>query len=394
MRIASISDIHLGAALAGRVQGGRPVRQVDIETALDAAVGGIIAHGCAVVLICGDVFDVVSPCTAAKLAYLRAMQMLSDNGIEVVVIGGNHEVPRTAGVVCPNRLAEGMDLVQVVSEPGPRPSMVSSRIAYFCAPFQALAGEQVIVPEADPNADVNILLIHAAVRSSARPDALPRMYGGPTSYDVARAGGFDIVACGDFHEFRVLAAPYGWTGGMVSQDGTAPSLAFYSGSLERVSSNIWSESAPKGWVLVDTDARTLEFVRVPTRPMIDFGTGDFHEGSVNEVCADVVNGSLESILADPNTADALVRLTAPNFPREEKDRIDWRLVQALKQRCVLFNLDIRFADREQREFVDRRRRAAHSLADDARLYAEDFAPPVRERFLTHLGLDAEVPAHV
>lgn len=400
MKIAALSDLHLGARLPGRTEGGRSIREMDVERAWKTAVQRCMQQNVELVLIAGDVFDTVTPPTHAKAAFIEGVRDLSDSGAWVVVIGGNHETPKTAGVLSPNMLVAGMRRVAVVEEPGPvrlrlsGPHALMQSVCIWCAPYQALAGERVIVPTPDPAADVNILLIHAAVRSSARPGTLPAMYGGPTSYDVARAEGFDVVACGDFHERRVLAPdfltplddrrsppvpsdlPYRW-------DDKAGPLAFYPGALERVTSNVWDETAPKSFCIVDTDERTLVFHEVPTRPMFSYSLDEWTMGGPGDVST--LDAALLELGNVDHTADALVRLVVEDFPRSERDGIDWRLANQLKQRCVHFHLDVRYAATEAADLGDRRGRQGRTLEQEATDFFAGDEPAVRDLALGFLG---------
>ncbi|MBW3569682.1 MAG: metallophosphoesterase [Gemmatimonadetes bacterium] len=406
MRIASLADTHLGFAGPGRSEGGRAVREIDVERAFSAALDRVVERQPDLVTFGGDNFHSVVPSTAAKIAWRDGLQrILDETSAHVVVVGGNHCTPRTSGVVSPNMLAPRHERMHVERAPGGVYLVPGAAVHGFGCSYLNRPG--VVVPEPVPDA-LNVLLIHAAVRSSARPDAVSKYYAGPDAYDVARAQGFDVVACGDFHEFRLLAGaepetPEVLAGWADTHGFTGGPLAFYSGSIERTSSDIWSEHAPKGFVFVDTDARTLEFVEVPGRPMFDWSGEDVrwgHEAGVAREngleapdwsrsdplgCADL-NECLRVIAADPRTGDALVRLRVDDFPRAERDGIDWLLVGELQRRCVLFRLDIRHPEAERVEFTDRRERAPHTLEGDARLFFAEDEPPVQRACFDALGL--------
>lgn len=436
MLIACISDPHLGFRGAGREQGGRSIREVDVERAWLTACRQVAKMGADLLTIAGDVFHTVTPSTYAKAAYLDGLRTVTATGAQVVVIGGNHETPRTSGVMSPNQLAAGLPRVHAVHTAtvlrlrvGRFGRHLAQPVAVHCYPFEVMTGERTMVPEPEADVDVNIMLIHAAVRSSGRPGALPPLYGGPTAYDVSRAPGFDVIHCGDYHEFRVLSAPSDMpcpvcgplNGGHhacpssecpcgtcghprhIHAGGRCPAapaptsgpLAFYSGSLERTSSNIWQEVERKGWVLVDTDAQTLEFVEVPTRPMhstslAELGYGPACAGMVNEVLDVFAKGASMRDL----TTDALVRLVVDGFPRQERDLIDWSLVRLISARAVLFNLDLRYRERDGREFGDRRAAPAATLEAMFQAHFADAPEAVRECAAGHMGYGAPTATEV
>jgi DNA repair exonuclease SbcCD nuclease subunit len=401
MRIAALSDLHLGYRGAGRTENGRSIRERDVERAWKRAVQGIVDRDVDLVLIAGDTFDTVVPSTAAKAAFLEGLARLATRFCPVVIVGGNHETARTHGVLSPNALGELVSAnVILLNAPGAHQTgSTRGGESYDVQGFgySCLGREGVLTPEPLGGYDVNILLIHAAVRSSARPGWPNPYYGGPGAFDVARAEGFDIVACGDYHEFSVLCgAQSTMPGGFMSSSPdlvlppwhsyphrfTGGPVAFYPGSLERVSSNIWSEAAPKGWVLVDTEARTLEFVEVETRGMFDCSVdcGGPAYG---------LNDLFRELLGMERTAEALVRAHVEPLPRALRDTIDHGLVRQLHQRCVHFRLDVEWVGDDAQGEVRTEQRGL-SLEDLVEQYAEGEDPAVAARMRVFLGLGEPV----
>jgi hypothetical protein len=276
--------------------------------------------------------------------------------------------------------------VRVVEKPGAVVRVEGA--AVHCFGYGVLGREGVAVPEPVPGV-LNILLIHAAVRSSARPGWPNPYYGGPGAFDVARAEGFDIVAAGDYHEHAILSAPTGWrldgygSEGFTQCQPLAP-VAFYPGSLERVSSNIWSEAAPKGWVLVDTDARTLKFVEVETRAAYSCDLANLCE----QQSVEGLNLALTHLIAEVGYSDSLLRMRA-TLPASERSSLDHSLVRQLHQRCVHFRLDVEWVGDEAQGEVRAEQRGL-SLEDLVEQYAEGEDPAVAARMRAFLGLGEPV----
>src|SRR5690606_2352784 len=112
-------------------------------------------------------------------------------------------------------------------------------------------------------------------------------------------------------------------------------FAFYSGSIERTSSNIWDEHLPKGFVVFDTDLQLARFVEIPTRRMLQCDLGDFDlppgvgAEEVNRCLAQMVQAGHPTL-----DRDALFRFRVDAFPRSERDLIDWAAVRELRERHV------------------------------------------------------------
>ncbi len=261
-RGAALADLHLGVRQFQATVDGRNTREVDTESAWYAAISAIISEKVDLVTIAGDVFHHPRVSDYAKKAFLVGIRTLLESGAEVIVLQGNHDAGRTADVLPPIRLAEAPRL-HVITEPSWVPFVTEGgeEVVVSCYPYTALQDLPAYKLEPNPTADVNILLMHAAVKGSAEGDKTPFFYGSSDqALDVGREiDRWSAILVGDFHEFTRLHPER---------------LAFYSGSLERTSNNIWQEQAPKGWVLYDTATGKMELQEVPTREMLDWSLGD------------------------------------------------------------------------------------------------------------------------
>lgn len=393
MRGAAIADTHLGFRQFPALIDGRNWREVDTEIAWFTAIDQIIEAKPDLVTIAGDCFHHPRVSDFAKKAFIEGIWKLRQAGIVVIILMGNHDAGRTSDVLTPIVLPDHMDGVHIVTTPkwikfhigepdGTKwvDEPATPLVSVACFPFVVRGDGENYRLDPDPDADVNVLCMHAAVKGSTDGDSLPYFYGGgDQALDVGReAERWDVIAVGDYHEFTRLHP-------------TRP--AFYSGSLERTSSNIWQETAPKGWVLWDSADGTAELQEVPTRPMLDFLLEDLH-GAAVEPNAEAVNEALRCLAEMPEIADAIVRLKVPEFPREDRHEVDWSLVRAVKHEALHCELDLRYAAREFTDLGDRReqgeRGEARTLAEDFADFFADDDPEVRECALEFLDLEAEV----
>lgn len=378
MKGIATSDLHLGFRAFPRIENGRFAREQDVERAWADTVRLVVDEQPDLVTIAGDVFHNGRPSIHAIKAFQDGIRcILRETNAHVVVIGGNHESPKTAESLSPNVLVEDevIGRVFVVQSPERLRMRVHSgeTVAVACFPFVTLASEEVYQLEPDPTADVNVLLVHAAVRSTADgADALPFFYGGNVALDVGReADRWDVIACGDYHDFRRLHPTR---------------LAFYSGSIERTSSNIWAEE-PKCIVFYDTETELLDQLGIETRPVFDFTVQDVNGYEIVPQCAEAVNAAMRMLIDDgsdgsPNGPfpidDAIVRLVVEDFDRAERNAIDQDLKRRLKEKCFHFQLDIRFAASESTSAPDRRAQRARTIADEAVVFFADDPAEVRE----------------
>lgn len=375
MRGAMLADTHLGfRAFAATIEG-RNAREVDTERAWFRAIDAAIATDVDLVTISGDVVHHPRVGGHAIKALRDGLGKLSDADIPVVVIQGNHDGGRTAEVLTPIVIPDDLPGVHVVTQVKRirlEARSTGQSVAVTCLPFVIRAAEEATYSlDPDPDADVNILVIHAPVNTSAEGvDRLPTFYAGEESLDVGRlAEQYDVIAAGDFHEFRRLHPTR---------------IACYPGSLERTSSNIWDETAEKGIVIYDTASEQFHLREIETRAMYDYSLADLQDAPAS---ADAVNEALMTLTLLDVLDDSITRLKVDDFPRGEKDRIDWALVRGMKQQCLHFQLDIRYSAAGAIEAGDRRDRSARSLMDEAREFFAEDPEDVRDAALAYLGGD-------
>lgn len=377
MRIVAMADLHLGFRRHPARIEGRNAREVDVEKAWAEAVEKAIDLAPDLVTIAGDVFHHPRVSMHAVKAFRDGLRMLSAHNIQVVVLEGNHDAAKTAEVLTPVIIPDDLEGVHTVHRPErlrihTRDGSEIANVA--CFPYVDRGDGYSYHLEPDQSADLNILVMHAAVKGHAEGDTLPFFYGGDgKALDVGRvADDWDVVACGDYHTFTRLHP-------------TRP--AFYSGSLERTSSNVWQEDEEKGFVFIDTEEDRFDFIEVYTRPMRSFQLSELGESEVN---ADALNRAMGRLVDDVHLADFMVRLKVDEFPRNERQHIDWGRVRLLKEECLHFYLDLRYSKAEFVDIGDRRSRSgALSLAEEAVRFSRDSDPEAAALFLRYLGVEAE-----
>jgi len=373
VRGAAVADLHLGFSAFPTLRGGRNAREQDVEIAWDRAVDTIITAQPDLVTVAGDCLHHARVSDYAKRALQLGLRRIAENtAARVIVIPGNHDGSKTVQVLSPVVLADGHQRIHIVTDTQRVvfTTRAGERVNVACYPFVALAESGLDSIDPDPDCDVNVMLIHAAVRTSEADGALPRFYAGDVSIDVGRhAEAWDVIAAGDYHEFTRLHPTR---------------LAFYSGSIERTSSNMWPETAPKGVVVYDTETNELEFRDIPTRPVFDVAAPHWPlmDKAVN---AAELNIMLSDLATKPEYRDAIVRLKVDGFPREERMQIDAKLVRALKALTFHFQLDISFAARERVAAGDRRERASQPIGVSAEQFFAEDPEPVRECALEYLA---------
>lgn len=97
MKIAHFADTHLGLSQLAAIDPatGMNMRETLIYSNFLAAVEAIVREKPDVIIHAGDLFDQVKPKTAALTTVLDALTRLDEAGIPLVLISGNHSMPKT-----------------------------------------------------------------------------------------------------------------------------------------------------------------------------------------------------------------------------------------------------------------------------------------------------------
>lgn len=331
MRIAHLADLHLGFRQYQRLSSaGNNQREADVARATRHAIDAVVANAPDLILVAGDVFHQVRPSNPMILFALKELTRLRTAlpDTPVVMIAGNHDLPRAAETGCILSLFRTIGIQVVEHEPA-RLHFPQFDLSLFAVPDRL--GQPLPALTTDPAARWNVLLLHGEVKGIL-PDRAVMVDRSPSEVTVEELqhGTWDYVALGHYHVHRQVA-----------------DRAWYAGSLDYVSSNAWGEIAEqrqhgvpgKGFVLHDLTDGTHRFVQVPAeRRFVDLEPVDAHAlapADVDALVADrvaQVPGGLD---------DAVVRLVVREIPRHVARDLDHKAIREYKRRALHFQLDTR-----------------------------------------------------
>ena len=286
MKILHFADLHLGVETYGSVDPatGLSTRLLDILRALDEVVEYAVGNQVDLVLFCGDTYKSRDPSQTQQREFAKRLRRLSEEGISVFLLVGNHDLPSAIGrataveifdtlavshVYVGNRpdiyrIPTKRGFVQVVALPWPRRSTLLSReeaknlsIDQVNDRLQDIMTRRLldVISELDPALPA-VLACHVAV-STAKPGSERSMVVGRDPVlllgTIAQPV-FDYVALGHVHKRQVLSE--------------SPPVV-YAGSLERL--DFGDEDEDKGFYVVDIGLGagekhvTYEFHKVDAR---------------------------------------------------------------------------------------------------------------------------------
>jgi len=350
MRLVHLSDLHLGfRQYARQTSAGGNQREADVAATCARAIGQVIALAPDVVLVAGDVFHSVRPPNTAIVDAFQQFGRLRAALPEalIVMIAGNHDVPRASDAGCILQLFAELG-VHVVYRGPERIEDLRRDLAVMAVPY-ATPGTAPATPVfvADSNRRFNVLLVHDEVRGVVPDAAQPgdRLYTpiDPVTFEDAP---WDYIGLGHYHVYRPIHVTHAATGRRIP--------TYYSGSLDYTSTNPWSDvreetgrngAAPgegKGFIEHDlvTGAHRFHTVTV-SRRLLDLPRLDAAELTASELDARI---AASVAAAGEMITDAIVRLVVTNVSRHVLRTLDYAPLRELRRRAMHFQLDARRPD--------------------------------------------------
>lgn len=377
MKLVHLSDLHLGFRQYQRLtQTGLNQREADVAVAFKRAIDQIIQLRPDVIVIGGDVFHSVRPTNPAILSaythFARLVHMLPDTII--VMVAGNHDTPRTAETGCILRLFSSLGITVVDSE--------AKSLRFDGHDLHVFAVPDGVKPrpryDPDPTAKYNVLLLHDEVEGVInRFGTLAERTAGDLTLANLAPHKWNYVALGHYHVYHRVAPN-----------------AYYSGSIEYSSTNVWGEvdeertkRVPgKGFIEHDLDTGEHRFHSIPlARRVVDIpeisGAGLTAAELSEAICA-AVDG------CDGGIDDLIVRVIVRDVPRHVLRDLDHRKIREFKRRALHFLLDARRPAPPRIESAGGAPGRRASLAETVRamLEAREVTPGIDRKALVDLGL--------
>jgi DNA repair exonuclease SbcCD nuclease subunit len=294
-------------------------REVDLYEAFRRAVDEALNHKVDLVVHAGDLFDTVRPSNRAISFAMEQLRRLTDAGIEVVVIAGNHSTPRLRETGSVFRILEHVPGVHAVYK-GELEKVRVGDCTVHAVPHGEADSMSAEMQKASPDKDsrFNILTVHAGFVGLAA-------YGGGEFNETLLQtslleNGMDYNALGHYHRHVEL-----------------DHNSAYSGSTEKLSFGEAREE--KGIVVLDMDKGKKQFVQLPCRPMLDLPALHAKGLSVTELQREA-EAALQKV-----PEGALLRLTFKELSAAQYRSLDLSGLRQLASHAM--HLEMRFDLSEQ-----------------------------------------------
>ncbi len=289
IRLMHFGDVHFGVENYGRFdpQTGLPSRLVDFRNALLQAMDIALEADVELAVFAGDAYKTRDPNQTHQREFASCLSRLTQAGIPVVMLAGNHDIPNTKGranaieifgALSGERLrvfdqpgfavieTKRGNRVQIAAMPYLIKSLVLSREENKDKGVQETtqlivdrysAGINTLAAQCDPNLPTVLMGHFSVANAKLSANQVGYLTNEPeVPLSVLTQPPFDYVALGHIHRYQDL------------NRGQQPPVV-YSGSIERI--DFGERSEEKGFALVDLakGATEVNHVTVKTRPFVE-----------------------------------------------------------------------------------------------------------------------------
>jgi exonuclease SbcD len=329
MKILHFADLHLGMETYGGVDPatGLSTRLTDVLRALDQVVEYAVKNSVDLIVFCGDAYKNRDPSQTQQREFAKRIRQLSDSGIPVFLLVGNHDLPNAVGRANAVEIFDTLSVNQIYVGNSPDIYKIQTRqgvVQIVALPW--LKRSALLSREESKNLTIeqaNELMQEMMTRRLADlvsdlDPALPALMVGHVSVSTAKPGSersmvmgrdpvlllgnvavpaFDYVALGHVHRHQVLQEN--------------PPVV-YAGSLERF--DFGDEGQEKGFYVIDMEANdkdrrvTCEFHKIDARRFVTV-TVDIADDDLDPT--DTVLKALDQRQSDIKGAVARVHIYLP-----------------------------------------------------------------------------------
>jgi exonuclease SbcD len=319
LRIIHVADTHIGYSAYRKVEeNGFNQREMDVYRVFKEFVDQALEIRPDVILHSGDLFDSVRPTNRALSFALDQIIRISEAGIPLVVIAGNHCTPRLRETGSVFRLFDHLQNVYPIYR-GDYQKIEIGDLVVHAVPHSDEETFKVQLEKMKASSDhrYNVAMMHAGIvgfsvfKMNEFNEHLV-----PSSY---LREDFDYIALGHFHENCQVAKN-----------------ADYAGSTERFS---FSEAGhKKGFLVLDLEKGRKEFRRLRAREMLDLGPID-----ASDLDSSSLKSEMDRVLEKNDLVGKIVRLSVKNIPPSLYQTIDFHRLRSLAGEAVHFEPKLEIA---------------------------------------------------
>lgn len=322
MKLLATADWHISFRQFDKLSpDGINAREKDVATTAMRAVQQMIAERPDMILVGGDVFHSSRPSNNAILFANHLFRTLREGvgNIPIIVVAGNHDAPRSADAGCILPLFAEHDITVVQNAVQ---DFVFPHLDCYVKAVPDVIGIDRGELRPSGRERHRVLLMHgeiAGMMAVATPHEMP--------VEDLHADEWSYIALGHYHVYRQVAP-----------------RAYYSGSIDYTSTNVWGElqeeaerGVPgKGFIVHDLETGTHRFVPIAvTRAFVELDAIDCAALTVEEIDA-AIRVVVETV---PGGIDGrVVRVVLRDMPSWRRRELNQQMLREFRLRALNFQV--------------------------------------------------------
>ena len=243
------------------------------------------------------------------------------------MIAGNHESSKSLESGSVLRIFETViPKVRVIDTDIEAITLDNIDTSVLCVPHGAMAKMEHVALIPDNSYKYNVLMMHGTyetcpeIAGYGNGSLIKKTDISQTKSDISYTK-FDYIAFGHYHSFTELELNM-----------------YYSGAIERTTTNIWQESNDKkGFIEFDIDKKECKFHSLSNpRRVIDLKKLDAKDLTVDEINLKMIE-NMEKI---PDLENCIIRMSIENIDPVTIRGLDYQKIREWKKKAVHFRLNI------------------------------------------------------
>jgi len=323
MKIIHLADLHLGYRAYNKLSSeGLNIREKDVVKTFKEALDKVSELKPDLVVMAGDIFHKPRPSNSTIYLTIKLLHNFRKTcDAPIVLISGNHEASKSleAGSIL-KLLETTINKVKVVDGQIEQVVFEDLKASVLCIPHNALCelNKTSLIP--DKNYKYNILSMHCSYDSVKCPGL--SKHGSEELIDSDKINGteWDYVALGHYHKYTELE-----------------NNIYYSGAIERTSSNVWQEAKdPKGFIEYNLETKKIKFHELQT-PRHVF---DIKKIDADTLTAEEINLKIdEEISKIKDFENSIVRITLEKIDPLAIRNLDYKKIREYRKKAVHFMIN-------------------------------------------------------
>jgi exonuclease SbcD len=321
MRILHLADTHLGFSAYRKVtEEGINQRELDVYKVFEEFIDYALEVQPDLVVHAGDLFDAVRPNNRAITFSLHQLLRLSQRGIPIVMIAGNHEHPKLRETGHIFSIFEHLENVYPIYQERYETVTIESRKESLtvhalpqCNSLQEFnKGLRELTPSNEST--YNLLLVHGAV-TGVKAFSMNEFNELIIPTKTLHAD-FDYMALGHYHKYTQLSE-----------------RAYYAGSTECLT--FTDANDKKGFIDLELQGKNLtaQFMTLGSRPMVEIAPIPCSHLQLDEIMS-----KIKQTVREVQPKDKTVRITLEDIPQQLYRSLDFAEIRKLSSDAIHFEI--------------------------------------------------------